>query len=196
MTDLRRCTLTALAVVGLSVSGHLLGGGRSPSPVALLLVAVLALVLAALIEVASPARRARRLAVFFGAFQVIAHGVLHTVATSGAVITTPSPGHAHHGGHLGLPVGQAVAMVPPAPHAHGVSPLMLTTHLLATVLLAWLLGPARQQVRRAIRRVLRVAVPVSRATPRVRATAPVVASAARDVVVAVGLRGPPRFVRA
>ncbi|GAB49318.1 hypothetical protein [Mobilicoccus pelagius] len=206
MSDLRRCAWTAAAVVGLSTSGHVLGGGASPSLVAAALVTTLAVVLAALVTNTTRPLHPVVLTPVLGAFQAFAHAVFHVVDGTGVVDVAAHaghPGHAAAASHVagGLraaagPTSEVVTHTATHAHAMGLSPLMVTSHLLATVLLAWLLGPAVRQVRTLVRRATphvpviaaRVPLPASFAHP------PLVVS--RDVVAAVGLRGPPGLLRA
>ncbi len=217
MTDLRRCAWTAAAGVGLSWSGHVLGGGSPPSPVATLLVAVLGMVFAALLTNARRPLPPATLTVLLGAFQMLAHGVFHVVAGPGRVVLDAQ---AHHGVHVGHaagvsaagvseaavaqtataathlsahPAAHAAADVATHTHAMGLSPLMLTSHLLVTVVLAWALGPGLRQVRELVRRATPV-TPVLRPLP-LRPPSFVLppVTRSRDVVAAVGLRGPPAY---
>lgn len=219
VTDLRRCAGAATALVGLSVSGHVLGGGAPPSLVAAGLVAILATVLGALLASRARPLPVAGLTVVLGAFQAVAHLVFHLVSGHGGLVVASHaashgahvPGSTHvvpgvhglaraaaagHGARAGGAVPETISTVATHGHALGLSPLMLTSHLLATVLLAWLLGPALRQVRALVRR----------ATPRVPVLTPAVCTPTaflrppcllpRDVLAAVGLRGPPALARA
>ena len=166
------------------------------------------------------------LTALFGGFQALAHGAFHAVVgTSGLSVGYVGHADAHlSAGHVAAGHGLATAThgmhaitglsgvsaasgpshaavshaahLAAGGHAMGLSPLMVTSHLLATVLLAWLLGPAVRQVRAIVRRAtpqVPVLVPASVPLPFLTVPSPVVA---RDVVAAVGLRGPPRLARA
>lgn len=206
--DRGRGPALAGAVLLMSVSGHVLGGGAMPGAVALSLVAVPALVLAALFSVAPRPPRVTTLAAVFAAFQVLAHVVFHEV-TGAVSMSMPAAGgqglhaggHGGHGGHEMVQAALAHAATGEAiqalPAAHTPSPLMVTTHLLATVVLAWIAGPAAQQVRGVLRRVLLPLPRLDVDVVRHAADALVVPRISREVGVTVSLRGPPvRFASA
>ena len=210
VTEIRRCAAVVTALVGLSVSGHMLGGGEVPSPVAAGLVVVLAVVLGAVLANRGRPLPTAGLTVVLGAFQGAAHLTFHLVAGHGGLVPTGPAPHgtatvhalpgAHglaravttHGLHQGAaPAPAGVAAAAEHAHALGLSPLMLTSHLLATVMLAWMLGPAVRHVRALVRRATpRVVVPTPALTAPIAFLRPP-CLLPRDVVAAVGLRGPP-----
>lgn len=187
---------TPVALVGLSVSGHVLGGGASPSAVAVTFVSMAAGLLGSVLTVLPRRPSTAGLAAVFAAFQIAAHGILHTVAGSGPVPLDAISTHHHAGAALVATAahGHELSTLA-ATHAHApvLSLLMPASHLAMTLMLAWLLGPALTFARAAMD--LLVAI-VFGPTP-VSAPRPLLGSclarltASRDVGLHMTLRGPP-----
>jgi hypothetical protein len=121
-----------------------------------------------------------------GAEQLILHALLDS---SGPVVACAEP--ALHGGMVCLPVtGPAAVAV-----GHPLSLVMLAAHVLATVLIAWLLARGEAALWRLADRVLRAATaavtPWPSAAPRLLAVSPLRSMTTRVLREDAPPRGPP-----
>ncbi|MDO5634406.1 MAG: hypothetical protein Q4G34_06005, partial [Micrococcus sp.] len=107
----RRLAGAWAAVSGLSMTGHLAGGAAMPSPVAVALVAILGLTVAALLTRGDAPVRTTTAVWVLGAFQGVAHLILHHVTGTAAVTTAAAhAAHMTHATHGTTAVSAASAM--------------------------------------------------------------------------------------
>ncbi len=116
----------------LATGAHLAGGGRLPSPGVLLVTTFLV----GLTAVTLTARRCRfaPLAIGLGVEQLI----LHEVFAAGSMVWAPVALHSS-AGHEAVVAGQLIGTQVPVGMGTS-SPLMVTSHLIATLATAWLLA--------------------------------------------------------
>ncbi|WP_168583648.1 hypothetical protein [Gephyromycinifex aptenodytis] len=199
---LARIGVVTGAGLGLSVCGHLLGGGALPHPGALTLVGIVTLLVATLLTGARVP--AVRLGVVLTLLQAISHLVFHHASGSAPVSLMAGPG-----GHLhaGIPTAHAAHAAHHVAHhaahlsggagfagTHGLTAPMLATHLVATLITTWFMASGEQRLWRAVARFFTITERVRLAicTPSwqpntVIRTHPVT----REVGLGMSLRGPP-----
>lgn len=194
---LMRATLLSGLVILLTATAHRLGGGQAPGffTVAVLALAVWPVALMATVRRLRPAA----LLAGLGAGQVLGHAVLSWLGGPGsaAAVSAECLRHATHlrPAHPCLEPGLAAA-APVAPaHAHtlfGSGPLMLTAHVLATLVAALLVASGERVLWRVLDLVLRALPVLVRPVPR-RPQTPVLALLVleRSRVEVRAPRGPP-----
>lgn len=177
----------------LAGTAHVVGGGQLPGFGVLTVLALFV----GLVAAALTRRRCRLplLLLVLGAQQFGLHLLLDTGAAPACLPAAMPPGH---GGLPGCPSGLALPAAAAEDHALGWP--MLTAHLLATLLTAWLLACGEAVLWRVVDRVARAAATLAAdwpaSAPRPRPCPVLVPVRTCDVWAATAPRGPPVGARA